>query len=38
MCRWEDNIRMDLREIDGNIWVGFVLLRIGTNGRLLLTR
>jgi hypothetical protein len=30
--RWEDNIRMDLRE-KGWVWIGFIWLRIGTNGR-----
>jgi hypothetical protein len=28
-CRWEDNIRMDLREIG---WTGLIWLRIGTSG------
>jgi hypothetical protein len=32
--RWEDNIRMDLREI-GRVWTGLVWLRIGTSGGLL---
>jgi hypothetical protein len=27
--RW-DNIKMDLQEIDGMVWVGFIWLRIGT--------
>jgi hypothetical protein len=27
--RWEDNIRMDLREIG---WTGLIWLRIGTSG------
>jgi hypothetical protein len=31
--RWEDGIRMDLREIGR--WIGFDWLRIGTGGRLL---
>jgi hypothetical protein len=35
--RWEDEIRMDLREIGlgGWGWIGFGWLRIGTGGRLL---
>jgi hypothetical protein len=36
MYRWEDRIRIDLREIGG--WSGFNSLKIGTNGRLLLMR
>jgi hypothetical protein len=31
--RWEDRIRMDLREID--FWIGFDWLRRGTGGGLL---
>jgi hypothetical protein len=30
--RWECNIRMDLR--GGNVWTGFIWLRIGTSGWL----
>jgi hypothetical protein len=35
--RWEDAIRMDLREIGwwGEVWSEFTLLRIGTVGGLL---
>jgi hypothetical protein len=33
-CRWEDNIKMGLRE-DGMVWIGMIWLRIGTSGRLL---
>jgi hypothetical protein len=33
--RWEDNIRMDIREIGGKVWTGFIWLRIGISGRLL---
>jgi hypothetical protein len=33
--RWEDSIRMDLRDIGWGVWSGFTLLRIGTNGGLL---
>jgi hypothetical protein len=33
-CRWEDNIRMDLREI-GLEFVDQIWLRIGISGRLL---
>jgi hypothetical protein len=35
-CRWEDNIRMDLkRNRVGNVWTGFIWIRIGTSGGLL---
>jgi hypothetical protein len=35
-CRWEDGIRMDLREIGlGCVWIGFDWLRTGTGGGLL---
>jgi hypothetical protein len=30
--RWEDNIRMDLREIGWLVWTGLIGLRIGTSG------
>jgi hypothetical protein len=32
--RWEDNIRMDLREMrwGGVMWTGLIWLRIGTSG------
>jgi hypothetical protein len=35
--RWEDNIKMDLREIewDGMVWFGSIWLRIGTSGGVL---
>jgi hypothetical protein len=33
--RWEDGIRMDLREIGGWGWSGSSWLRIGTGGGLL---
>jgi hypothetical protein len=33
--RWVDNIKMDLREIDGMIWIGLIWLSIGTSGGLL---
>jgi hypothetical protein len=32
---WEDNIKMDLREIGFGMWIGFIGLRIGTGGGLL---
>jgi hypothetical protein len=32
--RWEDTTKLDLQEIDGGWWVGFVSLRIGTGGGL----
>jgi hypothetical protein len=34
-CRWEYEIRMDLRKIGWGVWSGFIWLRIGTNGGLL---
>jgi hypothetical protein len=33
--RWEDGIRMDLRETGLGLWIGFDWLRIGTGGGLL---
>jgi hypothetical protein len=33
--RWEDGIKMDLREFGWRVWSGFTLLRIGTVGGLL---
>jgi hypothetical protein len=33
--RWEDGIRMDLREIGWGVWIGFDWLRIWTGGELL---
>jgi hypothetical protein len=35
--RWEDNIKMDLREMgwEGGTWTGSIWLRIGTGGGLL---
>jgi len=33
--RWEDNIKMDLQEVDGEAWAGLIWLRIGTGGRAL---
>jgi len=35
--RWEDGIKMDLEQ-DGRTWTRFVWLRVGINGRLLLTQ
>jgi hypothetical protein len=35
-CRWEDNIRMDLKEI-GKVGTGFIWLRRGTSGGVMLT-
>jgi hypothetical protein len=32
--RWEDEIRMDLREIGLGVWIGFGWLGIGTGGGL----
>jgi hypothetical protein len=33
--RWEDRIKMDLREIGCGLWNGFIWLRIGIVGRIL---
>jgi hypothetical protein len=33
--RWDDNIKMDLRENGWRVWIGFICLRIGTSGGLL---
>jgi hypothetical protein len=33
--RWEDGIKMDLREIGWLVWSGFTWLRIGSVGGLL---
>jgi hypothetical protein len=33
--RWEDNIKMDLKEVGWDAWVGLMWLRIGTGGGLL---
>jgi hypothetical protein len=33
--RWEDGIRMDLREIGLGVWIGSDCLRTGTGGGLL---
>jgi len=36
--RWENNIRMDLREVGlggGGVWIELIWLRIGTGGELL---
>lgn len=34
---WHDIIKMGLMEVGWRVWVGFILLRIGTGGRLLRT-
>jgi hypothetical protein len=33
--RWEDGVRIDLREIGLGVWIGFDWLWTGTGGRLL---
>jgi hypothetical protein len=33
--RWEDRIRMDLRDIGWGVWIGLDWPRIGTSGGLL---
>jgi hypothetical protein len=35
--KWENGIRMDLRDIGWGLWIGFGWLRIGASGRLLST-
>jgi hypothetical protein len=32
---WEDNIKMDLQQVNGGAWTGFIWLRMGTGGGLL---
>jgi hypothetical protein len=34
--RWQDGIKMDLREIGWGVWSGFTWLRTGAGGGLLL--
>jgi hypothetical protein len=36
--KWEDNIKMDLREVGWGAWTGFIWLRIRTGGELLCMR
>jgi len=31
-CRWKDNIKMDLQEVDVGSWTGSSWLRIGAGG------
>jgi hypothetical protein len=33
--RWEDNIRIDLREMGGDVWTECMWRRVGTSGELL---
>jgi hypothetical protein len=33
--RWENNIKMDLREVGWGLWTGLIWLRIGSSGVLL---
>jgi hypothetical protein len=33
--RWENNIKLDLKEIDYVVWTGLIYFRIGFSGRLL---
>jgi hypothetical protein len=37
-CRWEDEIKVDLREIDWGVQSGFTWLRRGTTGGFLRMR
>jgi hypothetical protein len=32
--RWEDNIKMDIRQVGWGAWSGLIWLRIGTGGGL----
>jgi hypothetical protein len=32
---WEDNIKIDFREIGFGVWTGFIWFRMGTGGGLL---
>jgi hypothetical protein len=34
-CRWENNIKMDLKEVECRTWTVSILLRTGTGGGLL---
>jgi hypothetical protein len=36
--RWENNIKMDLREVGWGAWTGSIWLRIGIGGGLLCIR
>jgi hypothetical protein len=29
--RWEDNIKIDIKEVGGGTWIGLIWLRIGTD-------
>jgi hypothetical protein len=33
--RWVDNIRMDIKDIQWEVWNGYIWLRIGTSGEFL---
>jgi hypothetical protein len=37
-CRWEANIKMDLKIYDGMMWIRLAWLRIGTSSRTLWVR
>jgi hypothetical protein len=34
-CKWEDNVKLDLRNIGGVAWTGLIWLRIVIGGGLL---
>jgi hypothetical protein len=36
--RWEDNIKMNRKEIEMKVWTGFIWLRIGTGEGLMLAQ
>jgi hypothetical protein len=33
--RWEDNIKMEIREMGWVVWIGLIWLRVGTSGGFL---
>ena len=33
--RWEDNIKVCLKDVECGVWIRFVFLRTGTGGRLM---
>jgi hypothetical protein len=34
--RWEDNIEMNLKTLDGKAWIGLIWIKRGRSGRLLM--
>ena len=37
-CRWEHNIKLDLQDVGGMVWIRFICFRIVTGGDHLSTR